>query len=270
MPGKYDFEVASVTDKGKKKVNNEDAILINTGENQWGTFGLFIIADGVGGLDRGKEASEQAVLEVNAWWDHKLPVLLSQKKSIDCIAKDLKVEAELINLKIFEESGKKEGLMATTFSVLILVNDQGRIIHIGDSRIYQIRKNELELLTEDHTWVSQQIRKGLLKEEEAIFHKNKHAITRCLGYREWCEFFQNQVSLKKDDLYILCSDGFYNYYTDSELVHFFEQRKKTEQSYQELLQSMVERIYQLGAHDNISIILVKINKHDGCKRWWNR
>ena len=268
MGRKYEFEINVLSDKGKRKKANEDSVFANAISTEKGNYGLFAVADGVGGTELGKYASNLATERLTKWWNENLPRYLDKNNILDEVTNDLKLEAELMNIKIIEASNSFGKSMATTLSLMFIANKEASIIHIGDSRVYKINKAQIEMLTEDHSWVEMQVKSGAMTREEAEKHKNRHAILRCLGAKTECQLYLNRCEVKKNDCFLLCTDGFYRYFADHELIEKLMNSEIDYESQTEMLESMLMEIYEKGASDNISAILVRIKGKEMKLAWW--
>lgn len=270
MLDKYEFEINVLSDKGKKKETNEDSVFARAINTEKGNFGIFAVADGVGGTEWGKYASNLTSEMLGKWWDEHFPRYLMEENTLEEAVKDLKLEVELINLKIVEACSNLKKTMATTLSLIFIANDKAEIIHIGDSRIYRFRNSDINMLTEDHSWVEMQVKSGAMSREEAENHKNRHAILRCLGAKAECRLYQNQCKVKKNDCFLVCTDGFYRYFADSEINRKLIDSESDLENHAELLERMLQEIYAQGASDNISAILIRIKSKERKLAWWKK
>ncbi len=235
----------SVTDIGQKRTMNQDYIYSNT--EQTGILpNLFIVADGMGGHNAGDFASRFAVDE----FVHQ--VQEGRRKTIISTIEDAVTQT---NRKLLEEAEAHPELsgMGTTFVVAVLNGEELYVSNIGDSRLYVINQEEIRQITQDHSLVEEMIRRGEIERDAARFHPNKNVITRALGVNVDVvpDFFE--VTLKEEDIVLLCSDGLSNMVEDSEIRSVVLEAEGD-------LSSAGEKLLQLaneyGGKDNISIILV--------------
>jgi protein phosphatase len=120
--------------------------------------------------------------------------------------------------------------MACTIATVVIQNQQAYIANVGDSRIYLIRNNQVILLSQDHTFVADQVRAGKMTEEEAERSDRKHVITRSLGIQPTVEVYHSTIELREDDWLLLCSDGLYGVLDEVdfvEAINTFEAPQKT-------------------------------------------
>lgn len=255
----FDIGVASLIGRNRKV--NQDKLLVKVGEEpEFGEFGLFVVADGMGGLSSGEKASSICVEELNNWWTEELCKLLVLEKPLEekikQISEKLEHEFYRINEKIISIGnvlGKKIG---TTLTAVLIYRGFYIIKHIGDSRAYYVGESDIKLLTTDHSWVGEQVRCGIITNEEARFHPDKNILTQCIGVRNDIEINAVSGEFKKDDALILCSDGFYNIVQDSEIQKNLKMYKMYKKPAQKLVEEYFDLITRRDALDDVSIIIL--------------
>jgi serine/threonine protein phosphatase PrpC len=184
------FEIGFASHAGNRKKINQDSVLIKVGEHNKNEFGLFAVADGMGGLAAGEEAGRMAIEELNNWWNECLYELINKgciyKPS--CISNKLEHVFKSINSKIRNYADREACTMGTTLTVLFIYENRYFVKHIGDSRLY-VLNSKINKITEDHSWVAQEVSMGRLTEEEAGIHPRRNILTQCLGvYGEFSTF----------------------------------------------------------------------------------
>jgi protein phosphatase len=143
--------------------------------------------------------------------------------------------------------------MGTTIVALVASGDRVLIGHVGDSRAYLLRGGRLMQLTNDHSWVSEQVRLGLLTDEEAHKHPMRNIITRALGNRDELEVDVTQESFLPGDIFLLCSDGLSSMLSDEEIRQTLsEQSQEPEKACRKLVDQANDR----GGDDNITVIVL--------------
>lgn len=211
--GEY-LQAFLISDVGKKRKNNEDACLLCVPEDAAlaGRRGLlFAVGDGMGGASAGEFASRMALRQTNNAY------YLSDTPS----APDALREAvESANLKVFEESELNPLLsgMGTTVSALVARGEWTYIAHVGDSRVYLLRGMRLYQITHDHSLVAEQMRCGLLTEEEARNHSMKNLITRAVGIKNEVKVDMYAMHIQRGDTILICSDGLSNMVPDAQIA----------------------------------------------------
>lgn len=256
MPGRR-FVIGAMTDKGNIKASNQDSILVKVGEDSEGEFGLFLVADGMGGLAAGEEASRIIADNFDFWWRNNLADLLQKDENLNMVLLDIELNnlVKSINRNIIDFGKSIHEKAGSTLSMLFIYKNSYIIKHIGDSRIYLIN-SKVTKLTEDHSWVAQQVMEGRITEAEAKTHPGRNVLTRCLGVHENIQLFAKHGEVNPDDCFLICSDGFYNYIDEDEILNSVSDCKKEDGDVHECLARLLEEIKLRGAHDNISAVLV--------------
>ena len=216
------------------------------------------MADGMGGHVAGKTASLIAVTEVKAFFDQhpddkNLPPVPDTNLSLP--AQKLKQAIEHAGQSIFD-AGKQDAElkgMGSTIVSLFVAGDTAYIAHVGDSRLYRLRDQELSQLTQDHSLVGKMLRKGEITPEEARRHPQRHIITRALGTQTTKVDMQEQP-LVDGDTFLLCSDGLYGMVAEDDIkaamlapVEEFESAGR----------NLIALANQQGGADNITLIMVR-------------
>jgi protein phosphatase len=234
------------SDKGKLRRTNEDFFTCQkVNNNEY----LFVVADGMGGHQAGDVASKMGTLT----FLRRYRELREVKTPMPDVLKESITKANEAILKKATSDLKKRG-MGTTFSAVAAVNMKAYIVHVGDSRIYLIRDNEISRLTTDHTFVEKMVEEGRLTEDEARDHPQKNILYMSLGARQsFSPEVSNSYDLHKGDILILCSDGLNNMVTE-------EQIKKHALSYppRKAVDKLVKMANDNGGIDNITLVMVVV------------
>lgn len=262
-PFPFRLKAAAATDIGRRR-NNEDAYLINE------KVGLFVVADGMGGHEKGEVASWFSSSELEKVMQKMIP--LRQSDTLDNLPPldEGKEEALLhyallhinhrlyaLNEKSFSLSepspgaGKKH--MGTTLVSLFVYGNKVFITHVGDSRAYALHAAGAERLTDDHSWVEEQMRLGNLTAEEARHHKKRNVITRSVGFKPHVKADIKALSVTKPQRFLLCSDGLSGSVTESDL-----HRLAFETPLPEACEQLIQLAKAKGSTDNITVLLVDI------------
>ncbi|WP_038055041.1 PP2C family protein-serine/threonine phosphatase [Thermus amyloliquefaciens] len=236
MPG---LAFALETHPGLKRPKNEDAVghLLTP----WG--GVFVVADGMGGHRTGEVAAKLAV-----------ETILEHLKEAEPSPRVLLHALEKANERIHQEAQRPENRgMGTTATCLVLDLPYALIAHVGDSRAYLLRKGELTLLTEDHSWVAERVRQGLLSPEEAKTHRWRNVITNALGSFPQARVDLMGLKLEPGDVFLLCSDGLSGVLDDRTLGEVLKGFPP-----EEAAKRLVALANEWGGPDNVSAIVVAI------------
>ncbi len=250
MQGVKVMRAAGISHPGRVREKNEDGYLIW----QEGTLSLFAVADGMGGHAAGEVASTLALETVKqSLIEQRLT--LHEKVEEGCTIESFLAEILIAaNSKILLAGGNGTECvgMGTTLTLLLTVSAQAWIGHIGDSRAYLLRKGRFEMLTEDHTLVSQLARSGQISEEEKKNHPQRHILTQALGTEHAPSFEIKKVLLQAGDFLLLCTDGLYGMLDDEELLREIQASDPPE----DILERLVELANERGGIDNITAIIV--------------
>jgi len=233
------------TDRGKTRENNEDHFHIQDG--------LFIVADGMGGHKAGEVASRlsiEAFLRYFNTYAGKGP--LSNNRSIKKKLLGSVLEA---NKEVFRQSiaNTRYYGMGTTFTACFINRDTAHIVHIGDSRAYLYRDNDLKLLTSDHNFVGEMFRRGEITYEETFNHPKRNYLTNVLGVGG--EVIPDYLSQKLSDrdMLLLCSDGLNSMLRDEQILKLLKKYPDPEIA----VNKLIEYANKKGGRDNITIIAIK-------------
>jgi serine/threonine protein phosphatase PrpC len=208
-----------------------------------------VIADGVGGTGRGEEASQLAV--------HSALTALKNAPVDTAPADLLRMMVNEANQAVYDEAHRTpdQGRMATTFTASIFRHDELSVAHVGDSRIYLVRKGTVKRVTSDHSYVSLQVKLGLLKEQDAMGSPMRSVITRSLGNELICGYDFIRETLSKGDVIVQCTDGLYAHMGDDEMREIAS-HGGPEQVCSELVALAEKRL----SDDNISVQVIRIDE----------
>jgi serine/threonine protein phosphatase PrpC len=209
---------------------------------------LFIVADGMGGHAAGEVASEIAVDTVSYAY---------YQEDSDDIAASLVHSIKRANTLIHQRAAENmlRSGMGTTCVAGVLRGGVAYIANVGDSRTYLVRHGQVRQVSQDHSWVAEQVRAGLLTEEQARSHAQRNVITRCLGTQADVEVDIFAEPLEEGDSFVLCSDGLSGFVTDDDLRAIVNQYVPQESVYH-----LVERANENGGPDNITAIVVHVQE----------
>ncbi len=247
-------EFGYATDKGKVRSNNEDSVVVSDELN------LAAVADGMGGHNSGELASNMAartlVEKIAAIHAGKLSAPVTDTR-LSRQANDLIFAATAANAKIFETSKIPDNKgMGTTLSAVLFHPTGAAIAHIGDSRIYVLRKGKLVQITQDHSLVMEQVRKGIITKEEAEASTMQNILTRAMGIHKNIRFDVGDVTLSPGDRLLLCTDGLFKAVKEELLPSILS----SSDSPQKIAAGLVRLANDNGGPDNISVVVVTVGK----------
>ena len=244
-----------LTDTGKKRESNDDSLLVDQ------NLGLFIACDGVSGQAAGGTASQLAARFVKQ-------VISENRAIVDRAIKDPSASNRAAAVKLMEQAiefaGKeiflaanadttKKG-MSTTIEIFLNLGSYAILGHVGDSRIYLMRKGNIHQLTEDHSVISELMKSGKMTPEQAKKSPYAHVITRAVGAYEFVQADTLQVELVSGDLFLLCTDGLTDLLPEAELLGFTSSVEDPSRIPKEL----VEAANAAGGKDNITAVVVQV------------
>ena len=248
------MEYGARSDPGRVRGNNEDNFRLAP------EMGLFILSDGMGGLEAGEVASRLAVETVLAHCRQAEadPTLAVFGKHIDGVSETsnrLASAVRLANAEIYSHAKNRGGkaAMGATIAVLRFVEDRVCIAHVGDSRAYLLRDGQFDQLTEDHSFVADQVRRGMLTEEEASRSKMHNVLTRALGIDPQVEVDVTEELLRDGDIYVVCSDGLFRELTTSQISGVLQETDDPQRAASRL----IDLANQAGGGDNITVIVLR-------------
>lgn len=246
---KLKISFRGMSDPGMKRRNNEDSYLINE------ELSLAIVADGMGGHNAGEVASAMATEVTNTKFkimlrDGTVPPVLRDK--IPLVANQLAHAIELASLAIYDASlaAGKSG-MGTTETSVILDGTKLYFAHVGDSRAYMVRGGRLSQVTEDHSFVMESVRKGLMTLEQAEASPLKNILTRALGSPDLPEVDITSCNVSPGDRVILCTDGLFKCVTEKEMLDIVLKADDDLDACDDL----IEYGNQHGGPDNITVVI---------------
>ncbi len=235
------------TDKGNVRENNEDYFYIS---NSLDEVQLYILADGMGGYNGGEIASKLAVQTAKNYIENNFKDI---EKDKDSIIQLLASSMEYANMVVYEKSKEAPELqgMGTTLEICLIYNNKAYIGHIGDSRVYRVRKQFIRKLTQDHSYVQKLVKEGTITKEQAEHHPQKNMLMKALGCNAFVEPDVMVKGFLKDDIIIMCSDGLSNM-VDQETIYEMAS-KNIEQATKDLVQLAKDR----GGYDNITVVIIR-------------
>jgi len=248
------------TDVGMVRTNNQDAVFsfVSTSRSaqQRPDFGLFVVADGMGGHHDGEKASAITASMVASYITHYifLPMLNSDEDTERVPVTESMISAvQKANADIITKV--PDG--GTTLTAVAVIGDLAYVAHVGDSRIYLVTKDNIEQITRDHSLVQRYVELNLLTREEASVHAQKNVLYRALGQSESLEVDALTRRLPPNSKLMLCSDGLWNLVSDEEIMNIVSKHSNP----QEACDKLVALANAHGGSDNITVILLKIPAH---------
>ena len=235
------------SDVGKIREMNQDYYYIS---NSLDEIQLYMLADGMGGYNGGEIASKLAIQSAKNYIENNFKTI---EKDKDSIIQLLASSMEYANMVVYEKSKENKELegMGTTLEIVLIYNNKAYIGHIGDSRIYRIRKSFIRKLTQDHSYVQKLVKDGQITQEQAEHHPKKNLLMKALGCNAFVEPDVMVKGFLKDDIIVMSSDGLTNLVNQEEIYN--HAKENIELATKELVDMANER----GGYDNITLVIIK-------------
>lgn len=232
------MKVYQCTNVGKVRKNNEDSLLV-TEPN------IFVAADGMGGAAAGEVASGILIDTVKKFLA-PIPEPLDEKILAKSI---LKSSAAILN-EVYKNPELKG--MGTTATIFHLYNNQAYFAHVGDSRLYRLKKDSaLEQMTKDHSYVEELVRRGELTPEQAKVHPMKNILTQAVGAMKDINVETGSFNVDGDEIFLLCTDGLTNMVEDADIEKIL---LTSDNPAEDLIQAALNN----GGHDNVTAVVINV------------
>ena len=241
------MRILAKSDIGKAREMNQDSYYISDLEKD--DIKLYILADGMGWYKGGEIASSLAVANTRNYIFNNFKNIKKDREGILELIKDA---IEYANKIVHEKSQEDEELhdMGTTLDICLIYNNKAFIGHVGDSRVYRIRKNIIRRLTVDHSYVENLVREGTITKEEAYNHPKKNMLMKALGCNSLVEPDLICKGFFKDDLILMCSDGLTNMLRENEIYNLLLKNPEKPE------EALINNANELGGYDNITVIII--------------
>ena len=236
-------KVHGLTDVGRRRENNQDQLLVDEQRD------VYAIADGMGGHAAGEVASRIAIQALAETIDESADGDEANRLLVEAFREGNRRICESVLTR-----GEWRG-MGTTIVALVRRDDKVIIGHVGDSRSYVLRDGKLVQLTHDHSWVGEQVRMGLLTEEEAVKHPMRNIVTRAMGNRAELEVDVSERPVQPGDVYLLCSDGLNSMVGDALIEDILESHRDDPVG---ACRTLIDAANEQGGDDNITVIVVAL------------
>jgi protein phosphatase len=234
---------------GLVRVSNQDAFTAND------QFGLWAVADGMGGHVGGAIAAQVAIASVKARAESLVELLRQGQCTPTELLTNLVIHAHAAILERAQSEPRLKG-MGTTIVLLFISpqeNSTAHIAHLGDSRAYRFRSGVLTALTRDHTLIEQYLVHGILTEEAARLHPDRHVLTRALGMASPVSPTVTSISLHREDLLVLCSDGLTKMLEDDDIRAICDEGRGDPLR---ICDRLIVEALRRGGEDNVTVVVV--------------
>lgn len=252
------LESVARTDVGRKRQINEDAFFRDDER------GFYVVADGVGGHNKGEIASREAVEQLRMW-------VFGATREIDRLGEAIEAgdTEQVWEIRRLLESGVKSACymvfgmaeldpekkgMSTTLSALLVRAGLAFAVHVGDSRVYRVRSSSVLQLTEDHTLINYKVKHGMMTKAEAEKAAGKNVITRAVGHKDYVQVDTADIDIARGDRFLLCSDGLHGYFSSDKEVDDL----CGEGGLEECADAAIALANQRGGKDNITAVVIEV------------
>lgn len=236
------------TDVGLQRSNNEDSFYIDEQR------GLFIVADGMGGHAAGEIASAMAISVVREILEPEFDQQYSADHWQSLLAEAIN-RADRAIIEAAAENPAWNG-MGTTLTVLLIQADRLLLGHVGDSRLYRWRSQQLEQLSEDHTLVAEQLRRGILDQQQADSSNLRNILLQAVGLGEDLDICLKNLTVAAGDRLLLSSDGLTDMLSEEQISAILTETRDADQGCAELLSAALEA----GGKDNVTTVLIEVER----------
>lgn len=272
--GNFEYGLSSKTGPGKRE--NEDRAVVKTVVINREPCAMAVLADGMGGYSGGALASKLAVEAFDRWWVKKP---FAKNFSPELIENEVSRLIRSINQQVIDYGNKRSHKMGTTITALLLFGSRYFIFNVGDGRVYSIKSSQngldsttdnlernptideieiqIDQLTDDQTWVAEQIKKGRLDKEQARLHPRRNVLLHCLGMENQFDIYRHSGKYASADIFLVCSDGFYSVFSNSEIAGIINFYISKDMSLQDISGEMLNVAHSRNTEDDATVILLR-------------
>ena len=253
-PSQINWKIAGLSDVGRKRELNEDQMLmVETELTNGEPGGLYVIADGMGGHERGEIASQLTVKTIQTCFDQAQPATPPYEDWLDDVVRA--ANETVISHQPDKHNDKK---MGSTLVMALVTGSQAHIANVGDSRAYHLSNDSIEQISVDHSLVERLVQIGQITREEARTHKQRNVIYSTIGDKSKLQIGLYHIDLHSGDRLLLCSDGLSDMLTDEQLLNI----NRSYVSPVEACDALIKAANAAGGEDNITAILIEIDSEE--------
>jgi serine/threonine protein phosphatase PrpC len=253
-PANIAWQIAGLTDVGLKRSLNEDTMLLAEGVMPDHTpYGLYVVADGLGGHQGGEIASQLTVDAIQAYLSQQPPLPAAAPFNDWLKTAVMTANATVLARQENRDQAKK---MGSTVAIALVVDGQAHVANVGDSRVYHLNTERIQQVTVDHSLVERLVQIGQLTRAEARTHKNRNVLYNTIGEKAEMEVSLYHIDVQPGDRLLLCSDGLSGLITDEEILNISLSLADPA----DLCRALVEAAKSAGGTDNITTIIVQMKE----------
>ena len=241
------MQIFAKSDIGRERKLNEDSYYSSKPEDK---LKLFILADGMGGYNGGEVASSLAVEAVRKYIEKNYSEEIKDDETlVRLLCEAEKYANNVVRRKSMDNKELAE--MGTTLDTVLIKDNKMYVSHVGDSRIYRIRKCYMRKISKDHSYVEKLVEDGKISKSEAQHHPKKNMLIKAIGTTDELEPDGYVKTFLKDDILLMCSDGLTNMIKEDDILNIIKDDINT------AVENLVEKANDNGGFDNITVIIVK-------------
>lgn len=252
------YQAAYHTDVGIKKKTNQDSLAIKIVDTPKGQAVFAIICDGMGGLSKGELASKEVIYAFCHWFENSFFKMVDEDAFNMSVLRDQWFTIAVNENEKLKAYGESEGIMiGTTLSAMLMYEDTYYIIHVGDSRVYELT-TDVRQLTKDQTFVAREVAAGRMTEEQAETDSRRSVLLQCIGASPVVEpdFIRGKIA--PNATYMMCSDGFRHKISKEEMLEKIgPAASDSEATMENGCQFLTELVKYRKETDNITVLLIK-------------
>ena len=236
-------QLASRSDVGRVRSANQD--VCGEFENADG-YRLLVVADGMGGHQGGETASRLALETIGGIFERDFGAAET------LLVRAFRAANDEIH-RVGTSDPSLHGMGTTGVAILIGPSDEGWVAHVGDSRAYRLRDGRLDQITEDHSWVCEEVRQGRISAEEASVHPMRNVLLRSIGVGSDVDVSATAIDLRSGDCFLLCSDGLWGELDDPAISEVLARESPSSAAAE-----LVDLANARGGRDNVTVLVASV------------
>lgn len=252
------YKAVYYTDVGIKKKTNQDSLAIKVIDTPKGQVAFAIICDGMGGLSKGELASKEVICAYCDWFENQFTDMIENNTFNASVLRDQWFSIARMQNERLKAYGAEQGIMiGTTLSAMLMYEDKYYIIHVGDSRVYELAE-ECRQITKDQTFVAREVAAGRMTEEQAETDSRRSILLQCIGASPVVEPDFIRGDIRKNVNYMMCSDGFRHKITKEEIMENIGPSSAVDDVTMTYgCTFLTETVKQRKETDNVTVLLIR-------------
>lgn len=255
-----EYGAVCCTDRGVKKKVNQDSACVMIADTMEGQVCMALLCDGMGGFSFGECASFSVVDCFADWFEHKLPYRIRDKRSLEVIGNEWQTILTELDDRMRKYGSAMQTRLGTTATCMLFWRKKYLLVQSGDSRAYHIGRS-LTQLSEDQSFVQEQVNSGFMTQQEAKYHPKRNVLTDCIGGSRPSIPVCSVGRQKVPGSYLLCSDGFVHELSEKEIWENIRDSHEMEPGQvKERTEKLIREVIERGEKDNITAVVITVNK----------